>query len=85
MVLVFLFSTGCGLKQKTDLGLINFQNSFDLLGREMIYGALFRLLPAQDVICFDCDGIWLIVLIEIQLLQLVLLCRFIGNWSRVLF
>ena len=45
VVLALLLSTCCGLKQKTNLGLVDLEDSLDLFWREMVYGALLGFLP----------------------------------------
>lgn len=83
MVFIFFLSTGCRFEQKTDLGLVHFDNSFDFFRREVVDCAFFRFLPAKNVIGLCTDGVWLVIEIKIQLLQFVLFWGLVWNWRCV--
>ena len=84
MILIFLLTTGRSLNQQTHLSFINLDDALDLLWRKMINRTFLGFLPTQDVVGLCTDGIGLVALVEIKLLEFVLLWGFVRYWSRVL-
>lgn len=73
MILIFLLTTGRSLNQQTHLSFINLDDALDLLWRKMINRTFLGFLPTQDVVGLCTDGIGLVALVEIKLLEFVLL------------